>query len=293
LKVKISSDSTCDLSPELVSGNNITLTPLTIVRDGGYFRDGIDIFPADIFAHVDAGGALCSTAAVNVGEYKNVFGRLSEEYDEVVHISIGAEFSSCYQSACIASAGFPNVHVIDSRNLSTGQGHIVLEACRMAKTCPDIEKMCGELRELTGRVEASFLLSRLDYMVKGGRCSAVMALGANILQLKPCIEVIDGKMQVVKKYRGPFSKCLRQYVRDRVASRGDIVRARVFITHTPVSDEEFNASLDAVKQYGGFEEIYETTAGCTIACHCGPGTLGVLFIRSKEFDPPKEIKNGA
>ncbi len=281
MKIKITSDSTCDLSEDLLKENDITVIPLTIVKGGGNFKDSFDIFPADIFAHVDKGGELCSTTAVNIEEYRIVFEKLSKEYDAVVHINIGSEFSACHQNARIAANDYPNVYVVDSMNLSSGQGHVVMEACAMAKTCTDINAMCEELRDLAGRVEASFLLSRLDYMVKGGRCSSVMALGANILHLKPCIEVRNGKMQVVKKYRGPFAKCLYEYAKDRLDGRDDIIRNRIFITHTPVREDDIKAAKEAVEKYGHFTRVCETEAGCTVACHCGPGTLGVLFIRNK------------
>lgn len=279
MRIKINSDSTCDLSPELLKENDIGIVPLTIVKGDSNFSDGIDIVPADIFARVESGGGLCSTTAVNIGEYRAVFEKLSKEYDAVVHINIGAEFSACHQNALIAAGDYPNVYVVDSMNLSSGQGHIVLEACALAKSCTDVGAMCVELRELATRVEASFLLSRLDYMVKGGRCSSVMALGANILHLKPCIEVKNGKMQVVKKYRGGFAKCLSEYVRDRLDERDDIIRDRIFITHTPVREDDLSAAKETVGKYGHFEQVFETDAGCTVACHCGPGTLGVLFIR--------------
>jgi len=280
MRVKITSDSTCDLSEALIQENDITILPLTIVKGGGNFKDGFDIRPADIFAHVDKGGALCSTAAVNIAEYRAVFESLSKDYDAVVHINIGSAFSACHQNALIAAEDLPNVYVIDSQNLSTGQGHVVLEACARAADCQDIDLLCEQLRQLTERVEASFLINRLDYMVKGGRCSSVMALGANILKLKPCIEVKNGKMQVVKKYRGTFGKCLGDYVRDRLSARDDIIRERLFVTHTPVSDGDLKLAFEAVSQYGGFGRVLETEAGCTVACHCGPSTLGVLFIRN-------------
>lgn len=282
MKIKITSDSTCDLSEELVRENNIEIIPLTIIKGGEGFKDGRDILPADIFSHVDKGGALCSTAAVNIGEYRAVFGRLSQEYDAIIHINIGSGFSACYQNACLAAGDFPKVRVIDSQNLSTGHGHVVMEACKGSENCEDMEAidaLCDSLRELTERVEASFLLNRLDYMVKGGRCSTVAALGANLLKLKPCIEVKSGQMQVVKKYRGSFEKCLSDYVKDRLSHREDIIRERIFITHTPVSADDLQSATAAVTQYGGFNRVYQTDAGCTVACHCGPGTLGVLFIR--------------
>lgn len=279
MRVKVTSDSTCDLSPELLKEYDITMVPLTVVKGDENFLDGVTITPADIFAHVAAGGSLCSTAAVSIGEYQNLFQKYASQYDAVIHVNISAEFSSCYQNACLAARDFPNVRVIDSRNLSTGQGHVVLEACKLGKTADDLEEICRKLQDLTERVEASFVMNRLEYMVKGGRCSSAAALGANLLNLRPCIEVKDGKMQVVKKYRGTYPKCLANYVKDRLAGREDIVPERLFITHTSVEEDALAAVKEAVGQYGRFREVCETRAGCTVSCHCGPGTLGILFIR--------------
>ena len=279
MNIKIISDSTCDLSKELLEQNNITLMPLTIVKDGNEYRDNVTLTPADIFAHVAAGGALCSTAAINMTEYSELFAKFAQDYDGVVHINISSEFSSCYQNACLAAEDFDNVRVIDSRNLSTGHGLVVLKAVELAKTCTNLDELKAQLDEFTSKVEASFLLSRLDYMVKGGRCSAVVALGANLLNLKPCIEVKNGKMSVVKKYRGNFDKCLASYVKDRLSGRDDLDKGTLFVTRTPVSDECLDAVKKSVDQFGDFENIYWTEAGCTVSCHCGPGCLGVLFVR--------------
>ena len=279
MNIKIISDSTCDLPEEVLEKYNITMMPLSVIKDGKNYTDGIDITPADIFEHVANGGSLCSTAALNIGEYEEQFAKYSKEYDGVIHINISAEFSSCHQNARLAAENFDNVRVIDSRNLSTGQGLVVLKACELAKEHDDLDKIAELLNEFTQKVEASFLLDRLDYMVKGGRCSAAAALGANLLNLKPCIEVKNGKMGVVKKYRGNYAKCLASYVKDRLANRDDLDKGTLFVTRTPVTEECFNAVKDAVAQYNDFETTYWNEAGCTVSCHCGPGTLGVLFVR--------------
>lgn len=279
MNIKILSDSTCDLSQELLEKNNITLIPLTIVKEGEPYVDGVTITPDDIFAHVAAGGNLCSTTATNMGEYAEWFEKFTSDYDGVLHINIGSGFSSCYQNACLAAEEFDNVRVIDSQNLSTGQGLVVLKACELAKTCTSMDELYKQVQEFTAHVEASFLLDQLNYMVKGGRCSSVAALGANLLNLKPCIEVKDGKMAVVKKYRGNYAKSLANYVKDRLADRDDLERDTLFVTHTPVSTECHEAVKAAVDTYADFKNIYWTQAGSTISCHCGPGTLGVLFVR--------------
>ena len=279
MNIKIISDSTCDLPEEVLEKFNITMMPLSVIKDGKNYTDGIDITPADIFEHVANGGSLCSTAALNIGEYEEQFAKYSKEYDGVIHINISAEFSSCHQNARLAAENFDNVRVIDSRNLSTGQGLVVMKAGELAKEYDDLDKIAELLNEFTQQVEASFLLDRLDYMVKGGRCSAAAALGANLLNLKPCIEVKNGKMGVVKKYRGNYAKCLASYVKDRLANRDDLDKGTLFVTRTPVTEECFNAVKDAVAQYNDFETTYWNEAGCTVSCHCGPGTLGVLFVR--------------
>ena len=198
MRIKVTADSTCDLTKELLAEHDITLTPLIVIKDNEEFYDGETITPADIFDHVANGGSLCSTAARSVGYYQDVFGKFSSEYDGVVHISIGSGFSSSYQNACLAAEEYDNVRVIDSQSLSTGQGFLVLEAVKLAKTCTSLDELQQQLESFASRVEISFVLDRLDYMVKGGRCSSAAALGANLLNLKPCIEVRDGKLGVVK-----------------------------------------------------------------------------------------------
>jgi len=279
MKIKIISDSTCDLSAQLIAENNITLTPLTVVKNDEQFKDGVTITPADIFAHVAAGGDLCSTAANSIGEYADVFEKYSADYDGILVITIGSGFSACYQNACLAAEDFPKVRVVDSQNLTTGQGLVVLKACELAKTATDLDALAEELHAYTEKVEASFVVDKLDYLVKGGRCSSAAALGANLLNLKPCIEVKGGKMAVGKKYRGNFSKSLVNYAKERLEGRDDIDTETLFITRTVIDEDAYAAVKEAVSQHSNFKNVYETTAGCTISCHCGPGTMGIIFVR--------------
>ena len=279
MKIKIMSDSTCDLSQELLQKYDIAIVPLIVMKNDEEFLDGVTVSPAEIFAHVAAGGSLCSTAARSVGVYQDEFAKYAKDYDGIIHISIGSGFSSSYQNATLAAEEFDNVRVIDSQNLSTGQGLVVLKACELAEAASSMEELADTLREFTTHVEASFLVDKLDYLVKGGRCSSAAALGANLLNLKPCIEVRDGKMTVGKKYRGNYAKCLANYVKDRLNGRTDLDNGTIFITQTVVSDEAYEAVKNAVSEFGSFTNVFETLAGCTISCHCGPGTLGVLFVR--------------
>lgn len=278
MRIKVISDSTCDLTAQQLAAHNITITPLIIMKGDEEYLDGVTIQPADIFAYVAAGGDLCSTAARGMAVYEEVFSQYAKEYDGIVHISLGSAFSSSYQNACLAAESFENVRVIDSMNLSTGQGLVVLRACELAASGMTLDEIEGELNALTPRIEASFVMDQLSYMVKGGRCSSAAALGANLLNLKPCIEVRDGKMSVVKKYRGSYTKCLVSYAKDRLLNREDLEYGTVFVTHTPVEEEAAAAVLEVVKAQP-FRNVYQSDAGCTVSCHCGPGTLGVLFIR--------------
>lgn len=275
---QIISDSTCDLSPEQIRKYNIKLMPLYVHLGDKDYRDGVDIHPDDIYAHVAAGGDLAATAAVNLADYVQVFSEYARRVDFVLHIDISSDFSCCYQNARLAAADYDNVYVVDSRNLSTGHGLVVLEAVRLAESGMPPEQIVEELNRLTARVRASFILDRLDYMKKGGRCSAVAMLGANLLRLRPCIQVKDGKMGVEKKYRGSFEKCVRDYITDRLAGRTDLDLRRVFITHSGVSPEIEALAVQTVRSLQPFEEVCVTRAGCTVSSHCGPGTLGVLFI---------------
>ena len=282
MNIKITSDSTCDLSPQQIQDHQIEIFPMFVNKGGESFRDGVTITPAEIFAHVAAGGDLCTTFAISVGLYQERFTELAKEYDAVIHISLGSGFSVTHNNARLAAEDLPNVRVVDSRNLSTGHGHVVLEACRLAKTETDLDAICARLDAFTARVDTSFLLDRLDYMVKGGRCSSVVALGANLLKLKPCIEVVNNKMIIGKKYRGNYAKCMELYVRDRLANMDDLEDDLIFVTHTPVSEKVSETVHRTVREVGRFKNIVDTTAGGTISCHCGEGCLGVLFIHKEK-----------
>ena len=277
--IKITADSTCDLSDEILSTMDITLAPLYIMVDGLPYRDGVDITPADIFRYVDKEGKTCKTSAVNVYDYERLFAQFSPQYEAVIHICIGAAFSSCYENAVTAAKGFENVYVINSNNLSSGSGHIVYDAALMARNGAGPKEICEAMAELAPRVDASFVIDRLDYLHKGGRCSGMEALGAKILQIKPSIEVLHGEMGVGKKFRGSFERSLKRYVKEKLSDKKDIDYSRVFVTHPMCSEQTVGKVREALARYAAFNEIIETYAGCTISCHCGPNTLGILFKR--------------
>ncbi len=278
MKVRICADSVCDLSPEMVEKLALPVLPLYVMLDGREHRDGVDIVPEDIYNHVAQGGAIGSTAAISVADYIEFFQKQLETADEIVHFHISSSMSSCYQNACIAAEEVGHVYPIDSANLSTGIGLQVLDAIEMAEKGMSGEAIRDAINARRGNIEASFVVDSVDYLHKGGRCSAVAALGANLLGLKPCIEVRDGAMGVAKKYRGKIAKCLLQYVRERLEGREDIDSRKIFITNSGgFSDEELQAVEDEVKKWQSFDVIYHTRAGCTVSNHCGPKTLGILF----------------
>ena len=279
MKIKILSDSTCDLPADLIEKYDIGILPLTVIMDGKPYEDGRTITPQTIFEHVAKGGDLCTTSAINFGDYRNVFQDYARKYDGVICVNLGSGFSSCYQNAALAAAEFSNVRAVDSMSLSTGQGRIVLKAAELAETAADLDQLKADLEEYAKHIEISFLLNRLEYMVKGGRCSSATALGANLLHLRPCIEVKDGKMTVVKKYRGSYDKCLGNYIKDRLADRTDLEEDLIFMTYTTVDQQCYDTVKHNINTYGHFDRVYESIAGCTISCHCGPDTLGVIFVR--------------
>ena len=278
-KVMIVSDSTCDLSPELVERYGIRIVPLTVVLDGKQYADGVDVTPDFIYEHYEKNKTLPKTAAINIADFDAVFKEYLEQDYEVVAFTISAEMSSTFNNARLAAMELEGVYPVDTRNLSTGGGLIVLAAAEMAKQGKSAKEIALACAELTERVDASFVIDDLEFLHKGGRCSALAAFGANLLSLKPCISVKDGKMGVGKKYRGKFAACLKTYIADRVGDASHIVLDRIFVTHAGCDEDIVNACVEQVKAAAPFGEVLVTRAGCTVSAHCGRNTLGVLFIR--------------
>jgi len=280
LSVRVSADSTCDLSPELLQAYGIETLPLYVVMDGNAYKDGLELTPDELYAKVREAGKIGSTAAINVDEYLTFFTRMKESCDTLIHFTISSEMSSCFQNACIAAEEVGGVYVIDSRNLSTGIGLQVLRACELAQKGMAAEVIVSYVREMAGRVDATFIPESLEFLKMGGRCSAAAALGANLLRLKPCIQVREGKMLVGKKYTGSMENVLSKYVKDRLNNLEDLDLSRVFITHSGMSDPSIIDKVkDAVLAIAPFEDVQITRAGCTVSNHCGPNTLGVLFCK--------------
>ena len=277
--IKITTDSTCDLPAALLEKYDVTVIPLGVVKGDQLYHDGVDITIADIAAHVNAGGAITTINAVNIGDYEALFREMTARYEGVIHLNIGSDFSCCHQNAKLAAEEVSGVHVVNSENLSVGHGLLVLAAAAAAQAGKSAEEILALVEDLKSRVEMSFVLDRLDYMKKGGRCSAVTALGANLLKLHPCIEVADGKMGVVKKYRGSMEKVVADYLHDRLEGRTDLDTSRVILVDTCFDGGLTAVARDILRADGRFGEILESKAGCTVFSHCGPNTLGILLVR--------------
>ena len=282
MRVKITADSTCDLSRDLIDQYEIGIAPLYVIMNGKAYRDGVEIIPQDVFDFARKMGMVPTTAAVNTEDYRAFFAEQLAGHDGLVHFTISSDMSCCYQNACLAAQEMDNVFVVDSRNLSSGIGHLALDAALLAEEGRTAREIFDELERKKERLDVSFVLDTLEYLHMGGRCSSVAALGANLLGLKPCIEVRNGTMGVGKKYRGHLDRCLQKYVAERLSDPQSVDESRIFITDSGVSAEYFEKVLNAVQQHVNFREVIHTRAGCTISSHCGPNCLGILFYRKQK-----------
>lgn len=278
-KVIISSDSTCDLSAALVERYGVEVIPLYVNLGEQSFKDGLELKADEIYGYVAENHQLPKTAAATIPDYVEKFSQWVGEGYDVVHFNISSSMSCSYQNARLAAEEVEgNVYVIDSANLSTGSGLLVLDACDLRNEGKAAEEIVAEIEKRISQVRASFVVDTLDYLRMGGRCSAVAALGANLLKLHPRIYVEGGKMSVAEKYRGSIDNVMVQYVRQMLGRDGDKLRKnRCFVTHTKCNAETVEKVKALVAEAGVFEEILETEAGCVITSHCGAGTLGILY----------------
>ncbi len=279
-KIILSADSTCDIGDELREKYSVNQIHYKVSLNDKIYTDSVDITPDDLYAAFERDGTLPKTSAINTAEYIDYFKKWTDEGYEVIHISLSSGITAGYQACVLAAEELPGVYPIDSRNISTGAALLVVEAGERIKKGMDARTIVEEVSALRDKSHCSFVLETLDFMRAGGRCSDIAAFAATLLNLKPSIEVdtSTGKMNVSKKYRGSMDKVLLQYTKDRLAKYDNIKRDRVFITHSGVSEDKLDLVKKEVEESGIFREIYITRASCTISTHCGPGTLGVLFM---------------
>lgn len=281
-KIIITSDSSCDLSKEIVEKFDIKILPLNIVSEEDSKKDGIEITAKEVFEYQSKTGKLLKTAAANVAEWNDFFDSLPEN-DGVINFTISAEMSSTFTNSKIAAEDRENFYTVNSANLSTGIGILILKACEYRDQGLSAKEIYEKIEELKPLVRVAFTIDTLEYLKKGGRCSALAALGANLLQLKPCIEVVDGKMGVTKKYRGKITEVLPKLVKEKLEAPEKMDMTNVFITHTMDPENQYVADemVKYVKENYNFKNVHQTVAGCTVSVHCGPNTLGVIFIEEK------------
>lgn len=276
--VLITADSTCDLSPELLERFQIKTIPLTIQLGEDSFLDGQGFTPELMYKRYRQDGTLPKTAACSIQQFIDFFSQFTQAGYEVVHLDISSELSCSYANARLAAQELEGVYPVDSQMLSTGVGLLAIEGAECRDKGMSAGEIARHLDALKEKVDTSFVLDTLEFMWKGGRCSAVASLGANLLKLKPALEMKEGKLGVYKKYRGAITAAYRQYIKERLAGKS-IRPGHVFITESGEIEEATIAELEAlVRELIPVKEIHHTTAGCTVSSHCGPKTLGVLFI---------------
>ena len=281
MKIRITSDSTCDLN-HLVEERNIGILPLQVNLDAQPYHDGIDITPQDIFDFVERTKILPKTSAPSIGDYEEFFAEQLKEADELIHFNISSKSSGSHNMAKQAAQSFDGkVRVIDSKALSTGQGLLVLKACDLrdeGKSAAEIEEAINELKT---RVNTSFVPDSLDYLHKGGRVSGMIKVVAGMFKIHPLIYMDDGQLVPGKKYKGRMDVLLKQYVQDLKEMYPSYDKSRCFITHSSADENVVNVAKEKVKELFEFDEVIETVAGSIITSHCGKGTLGVIFIYNK------------
>ena len=281
MKIRITSDSTCDLN-HLIAERNIGIMSLQVNLGSDAFRDGVDITPEKIFAFVAETGTLPKTAAPSIGEYEEFFAKELEGYDALIHINLSTKSSGSHNFAKNAAEGFGGkVFVVDSKALSTGQGLLVLKACDLRDEGKSPEEIVAVLEEVRDRINTSFVPDNLDYLHKGGRVSGMIKTVAGMFKIHPQILMDDGQLVPGKKYKGKMSVLIKQYIDDLKELYPNYDKSRCFVTHSTADRELVDAAIAKVKETFEFDEIIETVAGSIITSHCGQGTLGVLFVYNK------------
>ena len=278
-KVEIVAEASGDIPNEIIEKYNVHQVYGKVTIAGTEYIDKINISPMQMFELTRATKALPKTSAINIDTYLDAFIPLIDEGKEIVVITLSNQISMGYHNALVAAKEREGIYVVDSLSLSSGLALLVIEAGEMADKGCSGKEIYEALLKLREKVRVTFVLNTLEYMAAGGRCSAVTAFGANILGIKPCIEMDrDGKLEVVKKYRGNMMKVLPAYVRDQLSSKKEVRKDKIFITYSSAAPEIIETVRNAIVRIAEFDNIYETTASCIISTHCGPGTIGILFM---------------
>lgn len=277
-KVKIVADSTCDLNPELLTRYQIEVIPLNVNLGDKTYLDGVDIHTPDLFEYYKATGKLPTTSAPTPAYYEEFYSKWTQEGWEVVHFSISSELTVTPNIAKMAAEKFGNVFPVDSRSVSCGMGILAVRAAELRDEGLSGEEIRKRILEMTGKVCTIFVISTLLYMYKGGRCTGVQALGANLLNLKPSIEVDNGKMAVTKKYRGKLETVVCEMIKDHLQGAENLDLSKLMIVNYDAGDKVLESAAIKIKEYQDFQEIHINPCGCSVSVHCGPGTFGIIYM---------------
>ncbi len=277
-KIKLTSDSTCDLTEELMQKSGVTICPIAIILGDEEKFDTVNVDAEGVLDFVRETGKLPKTAATPAETYKEFFKKNTADGETLIHFCISSKASSCYLNAVEAAKDVKGVYVVDSLALSGGQGLQIMKAADLIKEGKSAEEIIEALKELTPKTQLSFVVDTLEFLQKGGRCSTLAAVSAKLLKIHPSIYSKDGELKVQKKYIGNMQRCLTQYVSDLASEFKDYDKTRAFITHSPADKELVDLVTEKAKELFDFDEIYETFAGSTVTSHCGRNTIGLLFL---------------
>lgn len=276
--IKICADSTCDLPKELLEKYDIDVFALPVNLGDKPCLDGVDVQPEDLYEYYEKTGKLTTTSAPSPTMCEEFYRPYAEKGYAVIHFSISSEMTVTHNNAKAGAAAFDDIYPVDSRSLSSGMGMLAIKASKMAKEGKSVEEILAAVEALRDHIEVSFILDKLEYMWKGGRCSGVTALGANMLRLKPCIEVRDAKMGVTKKYRGNLAAVHLEFFEDKLKDRDDLDLDTIFITHSRIDPSYVDAAVKKIRSLQPFANVVPTDASCSVCNHCGPNTLGIIYM---------------
>jgi len=281
--IKIASDSSVDLTPELIKKYNFTVLPFNIFMNNTEYLDGVNITSKDIIENFNKLKTLPKTSAVSREAYKEFFEKQTQNGDKLIHFSLSSKISSSCDNATVVSKEFNgNVTVIDALSLSTGTSLLMIYASELIQQGLEYEEIIEKVNKRIPYIQASFVIDKLTFLHKGGRCSSLALLGANVLGIKPSIEVKDGKMGMAKKYMGKLNKVCEKYVIETLNKFNHPDLTRCFITYSTIEPEVLNTVKETLIKHANFKEILETQAGATITSHCGPNTIGILYLNDGE-----------
>ena len=275
--VVITTDSVCDMPQELLERYQVRMIPLTVTEGDRSYKDGTDITPDDIYRIYEEQQILPKTSAISPQEFTDFFAPIVDAGSEVVHIDISAACSASYQNACIAAGELEGVYPVDSLHLTLGQGLLVIEACRLRDQGLGAQEIAQRLLAYRDKIVTSFVVDTLEFLWKGGRCSGITALGANLLQVHPCLELREGEIKVARKYRGAMPKVYAQYIRDLLSREGIDTRMAFLVHSGRIPQEELEQLRREILELVPFAEVPVIQVGCTVTSHAGPGAMGVIF----------------